>query len=60
MFFGSELTLSLHLPVLVLGTRSLKIKALAGHWKFNRIVFRKSFVYFSNLFPPIPGFNGES
>jgi len=28
MFFGSELPLSLYFPVLLLGTRSLKIKAL--------------------------------
>ena len=28
MFFGSELPLSLYFPVLLLGTRSLEIKAL--------------------------------
>ena len=28
MFFGSELPVSLYFPVLLLGTRSLKIKAL--------------------------------
>ena len=28
MFFGSELPLSLYFPVLILGTRSLEIKAL--------------------------------
>ena len=30
MFFGSELLLSLYFPVLLLGTRSLQIKAFAG------------------------------
>ena len=30
MFFGSELPLSLYFPVLLLGTRSLEIKALGG------------------------------
>ena len=30
MFFGSELPLSFYFPVLLLGTRSLEIKALGG------------------------------